>query len=92
MLAAGLDGIERELDPPAPLEEDLFSLSNRRMNYDTLPDSMGQAIAALRDSDVIADALGQHLFETYVEAKTREWRDYRSHVTAWELNHYLANH
>ncbi len=92
MLAAGLDGIERKLEPPAPLEEDLFSLSTRRMNYDTLPDSMGQAIAALRDSAVIADALGQHLFETYVEAKTQEWRDYRSHVTAWELNHYLATH
>lgn len=92
MLAAGLDGIERELEPPAPLEEDLFSLSARRMNYEKLPDSMGLSIGCLRDSAVIADALGQHLFETYVEAKTQEWRDYRSHVTAWELDHYLATH
>ncbi len=92
MLAAGLDGIERQLDPPNPLEEDLFSLSERRLGYESLPDNLGTAVEALRNSDVVADALGQHLFETYVEAKTQEWKDFRAHVTSWELDHYLATY
>lgn len=92
MLAAGLDGIERRLEPPKPMEEDLFSLSERHRGYASLPDNLGTAIEDLRSSEVMANALGQHLFETYVEAKSREWGEFRSHVTSWELDHYLATY
>ncbi len=90
MLAAGLDGIERGLEPPNPLEEDLFSLPERRQGYDYLPDSLGAAIEDLRNSQVMIDALGQLLHDTYVEAKMQEWIEFRSHVSSWELDHYLA--
>lgn len=92
MLAAGLDGVEKEMEPPAPLEESLFSLSDRRMGHEDLPDSLGAAIEELRGSAVMTEALGQHLHDTYVEAKTQEWIDFRTHVTSWELSQYLATY
>ena len=92
MLAAGLDGIEKEMQPPNPLEEDLFRVTDRRHGYESLPDSLGAAIEYLRDNHVLADALGPHLHDTYVEAKTQEWIEFRTHVSTWELNQYLATY
>ena len=90
MLAAGLDGIERRLEPPAPAEEDLYHVDSVRAGLDTLPGDLGQAIEALKKDEVIQDALGQHVYERYVEAKTIEWNDYRLYVSQWELDRYLT--
>ena len=90
MLAAGLDGIEKKLTPPSPSEEDLYHVDGSRSGLDTLPGDLGQAIQALKDNEVIQNALGQHVFERYVEAKTQEWDEYRIHVTRWELDRYLT--
>lgn len=90
MLAAGLDGIEKKLTPPSPAEEDLYHVDGSRSGWDTLPGDLGQAIDALKQDEVVQNALGQHVFERYVEAKTQEWDEYRVHVTRWELDRYLA--
>lgn len=90
MLAAGLDGIEKGMTPPPPAEEDLYHVDNSRARLETLPNSLGAALEALKQDEVIQDALGQHLYERYVEAKSLEWDDYRIYVSQWELDRYLS--
>ena len=90
MLAAGLDGIERRLPPPPPAEENLYHVDGLRAGLDMLPADLGQAIDALRQDEVIQAALGQHVYERYIEAKTQEWDEYRLYVSQWELERYLT--
>lgn len=92
MLAAGLDGIERSLPLPEPVEESLYSVSDeelRSRNVGMLPLTLGEAIVELERDPVIRDALGDHVFERYVSALRNQWQDYRSSISQWELDHYL---
>ena len=89
MLAAGLDGIENKLQPPLPAEEDLYHVDGMRAGLEMLPGDLGDAIEALQGDEVIQDALGQHVYERYVEAKTLEWHEYMRYVSHWELDRYL---
>ena len=90
MLAAGLDGIEKRMMPPNPAEEDLYHVDGARAGLETLPSDLGEAIDCLKQDEVIQNALGQHVYERYVEAKTQEWNEYRIYVTQWELDRYLT--
>ena len=54
-----------------------------------LPTSLGEALAEMERSELVADALGEHLFEYFLANKRREWRDYSAHVTQFELDRYL---
>ncbi|MGH2489597.1 MAG: type I glutamate--ammonia ligase [Candidatus Limnocylindria bacterium] len=92
MVAAGLDGIERKLTPPDPVEENLYhfdaaKLASRKIRQ--LPGTLSEALAELQADGVIAEALGEHVFERFVEAKTEEWDEYRMQVTSWEVDRYL---
>jgi glutamine synthetase len=89
MLAAGLEGIEKRMLPPHPTEEDLYHVDSVRAGLDMLPGDLGQAIDALKQDEVIQDALGEHVYERYVEAKQLEWNEYRLYVSRWELDRYL---
>jgi glutamine synthetase len=89
MLKAGLDGIQRKLPLSEAAEEDLFHVDPRARNLETLPGSLGEALIALQDDAVIAEALGPHVLERFVEAKTQEWDSYRLAVSQWELERYL---
>lgn len=89
MLAAGLSGIENKLEPPPPTEEDLYHVDGVRSGLETLPGDLGDAIEALKHDEIIQDALGQHIYERFVEAKIAEWHDYQRYVTQWELDRYL---
>jgi glutamine synthetase len=92
MLMAGLDGIKRRLSPPKPVEENVYHLGDSKLNelmIDTLPHSLWEAIKELKKDAVIQQALGQRLFEKYVEAKKGEWDEFRTHVTEWEVDRYL---
>lgn len=90
MLAAGLDGIEKRMMPPTPAEEDLYHVDGARSGLETLPGDLGEALDAFREDEVLQHALGQHVSERYLEAKTLEWEEYRLHVTEWELERYLT--
>jgi glutamine synthetase len=95
MLKAGLDGIRRELTPPTPAEEDLFHLDPTvaaAREVATLPGSLGQALAAMQADPLIAEALGEHVFDRFVEAKRQEWDSYRVEVSDWEVDRYLATY
>jgi glutamine synthetase len=92
MLACGLDGIKRELAPPDPVEENLYHMGSEERadrNIQSLPGSLGEALEALKGDQVIREALGDHVFERFVAAKTQEWDEYRTYVSQWELDRYL---
>ena len=93
MLAAGLDGIRRELPVPDATEENIYLLENQHPSKSSiLPGSLNQALDAIEEDEVIREALGAHTFENFISAKRQEWEEYRLVVTDWELNKYLPNY
>jgi glutamine synthetase len=93
MLHAGLEGIEKGYELPAPLETNLYDLSaddRERLGIRQLPETLGEAIEELHSSELVRKALGDHVFERYVELKRQEWEDYRVQVSQWELDRYLS--
>lgn len=91
MLHAGLDGIAKGMQPPAPAEEDLYHIGEeRRRELRTMPGSLAEAIEELEADPLMREALGDHIFERYVEAKRLEWDEYRISVSKWELDRYLS--
>ena len=92
MLAAGLDGIERQLEPPPAIQRNIFRMTVREKRHHRvkeLPADLREAVDELAKDEVIAAALGEHVMEHYVTAKRAEWREYSSAVHAWELERYL---
>jgi glutamine synthetase len=92
MLAAGLDGIERKLPIPDPVEENLYHLDEAKLQsrkIRQLPGTLAEALDELSGDEVIREALGDHVFERFVEAKREEWDAYRMQVTGWETARYL---
>jgi glutamine synthetase len=90
MLAAGLDGIKRELPLGEAAEEDLFHVDPRALGLEALPGSLGEAIEALQADEVVQAALGPHVYERFIDAKTQEWESYRCYVSQWEVDRYLS--
>jgi glutamine synthetase len=92
MLAAGLDGIRRELPVPEPREENLYLKleAEGRTAKNALPGSLEEALTELEADPVIKGALGPHLCDRFIAAKRLEWEDYRLEVTPWELDKYLG--
>jgi len=86
-LAAGLDGIRRELDPPAPLEGLIYELPEEQQGT-PLPTSFADALAALAADEVISQALGPDLVETFKTIKGAELDRFRAWVTDWEFAEY----
>lgn len=92
MLAAGLDGIEKGLKAPAPIEENIWELTPQEMKeqgIDTVCGSLAEAVAALEKNEVIKAALGKHTSELYIQAKKEEWEQFKISVTDWEMNRYI---
>jgi glutamine synthetase len=91
MLAAGLDGIKRGLTVPEATDENTYlRVRQNERTLELLPRTLEEALEALENDQVIRDALGQHVFERFMNSKRAEWEDYLQEVTAWELNRYLA--
>ncbi len=90
MLKAGLDGIKKRIPSPDPSEEDLYHLEDeRRLQLETLPGSLGEALEELKKDEVIKEALGPPVYEWFVRAKSLEWDAYRCQVTPLELKDLL---
>jgi len=92
LLHAGLEGIEREYPVPEPVELDVFGLSSEertKRGIDVLPGSLNEAIACMAGSDLMRHALGDHIFDKFIENKRIEWNDYRSQVHQYEVDRYL---
>ncbi len=92
MLKAGLDGIKNKLEPPKPVEENIFKLDQENLtkkNIEVLPSTLNEAITFMRNSHLIKELLGEQLFERYLAIKTKESMEYKQQVTAWEIQRYL---
>jgi len=95
MLTAGLDGIQRKLTPPAPLDCNIYALSEaelRQKNIECLPETLKEALSFLAEDEILIQALGEHVYQRFREAKLLEWENYRQQVTAWELKEYLTKY
>jgi len=93
MLAAGLEGIEKGYEAPEPVEENVYEMSEaerKKRGIDTLPASLWEAIQLTERSEVVRKALGDHVFDAFIENKKIEWDRYRTQVTEYELNRYLS--
>jgi len=93
MIHAGLDGVENDLEAPDPVRENIYEFdeaTREEYGIDTLPPNLGAAVDALENDEVVMSALGDHIGEKFVEAKTAEYDDYRASVSEWEIDRYLA--
>src|SRR3954468_20552342 len=93
LLHAGLEGIEQGYELPEPMETNLYHLTaeqRRERGIVSLPETLGEAIDALAQSDLARKALGPHIFDRYIELKRKEWDEYRVQLTDWEMKKYLA--
>lgn len=91
-LAAGLDGIRRRLPSPPPVAKSaarLTSAERRELAIEPMPSTLKEALRALRNDPVIKAALGEHLWQHFLEAKELEWEVYENQVHAWERDQYL---
>jgi glutamine synthetase len=92
MLRAGLDGVERKLDPGPPVNKNIYTMSHRERRHlriDELPASLSDALDELEKSALMRDTLGDHLFNHFLTAKRTEWDSYLRQVSAWEIERYL---
>lgn len=93
LIAAGLDGIARQLDPGPACTDDLFELplaEVRRRGIAVLPQSLGDAVDALAADEVVCNALGDTLAGEFIRLKRAEWTEYARHVSGWEMARYAT--
>ena len=92
MLRAGLDGIEKGMQAPEPVNEDVYHFEPEELDargIAQLPGTLGEALGELAADEVLLDALGEHITASYMRAKRAEWDEYRIQVSQWELDRYL---
>ena len=92
MLAAGLEGIEKEYEIPNPIEENVYEMTDKERQakgIESLPGSLREAIRLTEKSELVRKALGDHVFDAFIKNKKIEWNEYRIQVTDYELKRYL---
>jgi glutamine synthetase len=93
MLAAGLKGVDEGYELAAEATNNIFEMTPEERaaeGIDSLPRSLAEAVDVMEDSELVAEALGEHVFEHFIRNKRSEWADYRGQVTPWELDRYLG--
>ncbi len=94
-LAAGLDGVERKLEPPAEVAENIYGMTKAQREEKgirNLPGSLEEAIAAFKGDPLIRETLGDHVYRQYLNGKETEWEEYRTRVSSWEVQRYIGNY
>jgi glutamine synthetase len=92
ILACGLDGIRKKLDPPEPVEDDLYKMSEierTRKGIKMLPENLGDALLEFSKDECLQAAFGQEFCEKFLKLKTKEWKDFNVTVHEWERKKYL---
>lgn len=94
-LAAGLDGLEKDMTPPSEITENIYAMSAPQRAYlgiETLPTNLHEALEAMKQDELILNTLGKHVAKAYLEGKEKEWEEYNSRVSRWEVDRYLAEY
>jgi glutamine synthetase len=92
VLAAGMKGIEEDYDLPEGAEDDVWSLTERErksLGIEPLPSSLSEAIRVAEDSELLAETLGEHVFDFFLRNKRTEWQEYRTEVSRFERDRML---
>jgi glutamine synthetase len=92
MLAAGLKGVEEDLELPPGAEDDVWSLTDserRALGIEPLPGSLAEAVSVMEGSELVAETLGEGVFDFFLRNKRAEWDDYRREITPFERRRYL---
>ncbi|PFG28343.1 glutamine synthase [Corynebacterium renale] len=92
LLGAGLKGIQEGYELPEPAEDNISALTRRErraLGYVDLPNSLDAALHHLEESELIADILGEHVYEYFLRAKWSQWREYQQQITPWEIESTL---
>ena len=92
-LAAGLDGIKNKLEVPQSVDCNIFEMTNEQREaagIETLPGDLKEAVDCMKEDGFIREVLGEHIFNKYTDAKLAEWDEYRTKVSQWEIDEYLA--
>jgi glutamine synthetase len=92
-LAAGLDGIAQGLTPPPEIRDDLYGMDERTLaakNIATLPTDLKEALEEMSRDELVMSVLGDHVAESYIRGKRKEWNEYQTRVSSWELEKYLV--
>jgi glutamine synthetase len=92
-LAAGMRGIRVGYELPEEADANLFEMDDAvlaKLGINQLPQSLAEALHTMERSELVHDALGDHIFEWFLRNKRREWRDYKTHVSQFELERYLG--
>lgn len=95
ILEACIDGIRNQIDPPAPVESNIYKLTSKerkKQRIDSLPGSLDDALEQMDKSLVAKAALGDHIFKEFMTAKKKEWDSFRTYVSQWELDKYLERY
>ena len=95
MLNSGLDGVKNKLEAPASVNVDIYKMTQAEKEASgiaSLPATLEEAIEAFKESPISRAALGEHIFNKYVEGKEKEWDSYRTAVTDWEVKTYMKNY
>ena len=95
ILAACLDGVRNKIEPPKPVESNIYKLSDRerkRLRIESLPGSLKEALDYMQKSLIAKTALGSHIVDEFVTAKEIEWDNFRTYVSQWEIDKYLAKY
>ena len=93
MLAAGLEGIENKYEPPAPVEPNIYRMAmeeRQKRGLTALPGNLFEAIAETEKSRFVKDTLGEHIFTRFLFNKKKEWEEYRTQITQYEISKYLS--
>ena len=91
IIAAGMDGVERQLDAGAPVNENLYTMpiaQREELGVEILPQNLGEAIEALAADKILTEAIGQPVMDEFIKLKRDEWIDYCRHVSDWEVKRY----
>ena len=92
LLQAGLDGIKRKIEPPKAVDRNIYVMTEEEReaaHITDLPSTLHNAVKAMREDDIVKEALGSHIFNNFIEAKRMEWDAYRQSVSEWEREQYL---
>lgn len=95
ILEACLDGIRNKIDPPAPVESNIYHLTTKerkKQRIDSLPGSLAESLELLDKSLVARAALGDHIFGEFMRSKKKEWDSFRTYVSGWEIDKYLERY
>ncbi len=93
MLTAGLDGIKNKIEPPAPVDRNIYKMEvaeREALGIDSLPGNLLEALSELDKNELIKNALGAHIYDKFRAGRLEEWEEFNIQVTPWEVANYLT--